>query len=116
MGRRWLGSARRSRARVGRPCRCRTVPGHHSVGPDLSGQAVPPWSTLPVCSRLEAPVHDVSTSPPDGTPAPAASRARFEAEVAVAGIAVADEDREPLFAMWVELQPIRDRLRAVDLA
>jgi len=61
-------------------------------------------------------VHDVSTSPPGGTPDPATSRARFEAEVAVAGIAVADEDREPLFAMWVELQPIRDRLRAVDLA
>jgi hypothetical protein len=53
---------------------------------------------------------------PSTSPAPAELLARFEAEAAVAGIAVTDEDREPLFAMWTELQPIRDRLRNADLA
>ena len=38
--------------------------------------------------------------------------ARFEAEIRVAGIAVADADREPLFQMWAAHQPIRERLRA----
>jgi hypothetical protein len=53
---------------------------------------------------------------PSGNPDPAALLARFEAEAAVAGIAVTDEDRGPLFAMWTELQPIRERLRNADLA
>jgi hypothetical protein len=53
---------------------------------------------------------------PTGNPDPAALLARFEAEAAIAGIAVTDEDRGPLFAMWTELQPIRERLRAAGLA
>jgi hypothetical protein len=53
---------------------------------------------------------------PASTPDPAALQARFEAEAAIAGITVSDEDRGPLFAMWTELQPIRDRLRSADLA
>ena len=53
---------------------------------------------------------------PSGATDPAASLARFEAEAAFAGIAVTDEDRGPLFAMWTELQPIRERLRNADLA
>jgi hypothetical protein len=57
-----------------------------------------------------------ATNQPSGGPDQAALLARFEAEVAVAGIAVTDEDRGPLLAMWTELQPIRDRLRNADLA
>ena len=56
-----------------------------------------------------------SGQPGDG-PDPAALRARFEAEAMVAGIAVTDDDREPLFVMWADHQPIRERLRAADLA
>src|SRR4051794_3174006 len=53
--------------------------------------------------------------PGDG-PDQAMLRARFEAETMVAGIAVTDDDREPLFAMWADHQPVRDRLRGADLA
>jgi hypothetical protein len=56
-----------------------------------------------------------TTNQPSSTPDPAALQARFEAEAAIAGIAVSEEDRGPLFAMWTELQPIRDRLRSADL-
>ena len=52
---------------------------------------------------------------PANSPDPAALQACFEAEADIAGIAVSDEDRGPLFAMWTELQPIRDRLRSADL-
>ena len=58
---------------------------------------------------------DAATQPPV-SPDPAARLSRFEAEAAIAGIAVTAEDREPLFAMWTELQPIRDRLRNADIA
>lgn len=57
-----------------------------------------------------------ATNQPSVSSDPAALLARFEAEAAVAGIAVTDADRGPLFAMWTELQPIRDRLRNADLA
>jgi hypothetical protein len=57
-----------------------------------------------------------ATNQPSGSPDQAALLARFEAEAAIAGIAVTDEDRGPLFAMWTELQPIRERLRNADLA
>jgi hypothetical protein len=53
---------------------------------------------------------------PASTPDLAARQARFEAEIAIAGITVSDEDRGPLFAMWTELQPIRDRLRNTTIA
>jgi hypothetical protein len=43
-------------------------------------------------------------------------QARFDAEVQVAGITVSDEDRGPLYAMWTELVPIRQRLQAADIA
>jgi hypothetical protein len=61
-------------------------------------------------------MHDVTTSPAGGSHDPAALQARFQAEIEVAGIMVADEDREPLFTMWAALQPIRERLRAADIA
>lgn len=57
-----------------------------------------------------------TTNQPSGNSDQAALLARFEAEAAFAGIAVTDEDRGPLFAMWTELQPIRERLRNADLA
>jgi hypothetical protein len=41
---------------------------------------------------------------------------RFDAEVQVAGITVSAEDRGPLYAMWTELVPIRQRLQAADIA
>jgi hypothetical protein len=58
---------------------------------------------------------DIPERPAD-SPDPAALQARFEAEVQVAGIAVSDDDRGPLYAMWVELVPIRERLHDADLA
>ena len=47
---------------------------------------------------------------------PAALRARFEAEVIVAGISIAADDRERLFEMWANDRPLRERLGAADLA
>ena len=58
---------------------------------------------------------DSSVQPAAG-PTSAELRARFDAEIQVAGIVVSDEDRGPLYAMWVELVPIRARLRDADLA
>ncbi len=59
---------------------------------------------------------DASVNPSSMSTDPAELQARFEAEVQVAGIAVAADDRGPLYAMWVELVPIRERLRTADLA
>jgi len=44
--------------------------------------------------------------------------AQFEAEIRVAGITVSNTDREPLFHLWAEHRPIRERLQAagVELA
>jgi hypothetical protein len=57
-----------------------------------------------------------TTTSAAGSPSPADLHARFEAEIQVAGIAVSDEDRGPLYAMWLELVPIRQRLQAADVA
>jgi hypothetical protein len=57
-----------------------------------------------------------TTTSAAGRPGPADLHARFEAEIRVAGIALSDEDRGPLFAMWLQLVPIRQRLRAADVA
>jgi hypothetical protein len=43
-------------------------------------------------------------------------RARFDAEVAAAGLTVAGRDRELLFAMWQEHLPQREALRAAVVA
>jgi hypothetical protein len=40
------------------------------------------------------------------------SRARFDAELAAAGLTVTGRDRELLFAMWHEHLPQREALRA----
>jgi hypothetical protein len=53
---------------------------------------------------------------PSSTPDPAELQARFEAEIAVAGITVSGDDRAPLYGMWTALQPIRARLRNASLA
>ncbi|MGH7388709.1 MAG: hypothetical protein ACREM3_04540 [Candidatus Rokuibacteriota bacterium] len=39
-------------------------------------------------------------------------RARFESELAVAGLAPTGRDRELLYAMWLEHLPQREALRA----
>jgi hypothetical protein len=44
--------------------------------------------------------------------APADLRARFDAEVAAAGLTVTGRDRDLLFAMWQEHLPQREALRA----
>ena len=59
---------------------------------------------------------DTRVPPSGGSPDPASVQARFDAEVQVAGIAVSDEDRGPLYAMWTELVPIRQRLQTADIA
>lgn len=43
-------------------------------------------------------------------------RAQFEAEVVAADLTIPTEDREQLFAMWVEHLPFRDSLRAASIA
>lgn len=43
-------------------------------------------------------------------------RARFDAEVAAAGLAVTGRDRDLLFAMWQEHLPQREALRAAAVA
>jgi hypothetical protein len=57
-----------------------------------------------------------TTNSAAGGPSPADRHARFDAEIQVAGIAVSDEDRGPLYAMWLELVPIRQRLQAAEIA
>lgn len=41
-----------------------------------------------------------------------ALRARFDAEVEAAGLALEGRDRELLYAMWAEHRPQREALRA----
>jgi hypothetical protein len=43
-------------------------------------------------------------------------RARFDAELAAAGLTVTGRDRELLFAMWLEHFPQREALRAAAVA
>jgi hypothetical protein len=43
-------------------------------------------------------------------------RARFDAELAAAGLTVTGRDRELLFAMWQEHLPQREALRAAAVA
>ena len=43
-------------------------------------------------------------------------RARFDAELRVAGLEVGGDDRERLFAMWEDFFPQREALRAAALA
>lgn len=59
---------------------------------------------------------DTRVTPSSGNQDPASLQARFDAEVQVAGIVVSDEDRGPLYAMWTELVPIRQRLQVADIA
>ena len=47
---------------------------------------------------------------------PAALRARFDAELLSADLAVPAADREHLFAMWADHLPLRDSLRAASVA
>jgi hypothetical protein len=42
-------------------------------------------------------------------------RARFDAELRVAGLEVAGDDRERLFAMWEDFYPQREAFRAAAL-
>ncbi len=49
-------------------------------------------------------------------PDDATLRARFDAEVAAAGLTVTGRDRELLLAMWLEHLPQRESLRAAALA
>jgi hypothetical protein len=42
-------------------------------------------------------------------------RARFKIEVTAAGLGLAADDYERLFAMWLEHRPEREALRAVQL-
>jgi hypothetical protein len=46
----------------------------------------------------------------------AALRAQFDAEVLSADVSVPTDDREHLFAMWLEHLPLRDSLRAASVA
>jgi hypothetical protein len=43
-------------------------------------------------------------------------RARFDAELAAAGLTVTGRDRELLFTMWQEHLPQREALRAAEVA
>ena len=43
-------------------------------------------------------------------------RARFDAELAAAGLAITGRDYDLLFAMWKEHQPQREAVRAAALA
>lgn len=52
----------------------------------------------------------------EATPGTTALRALFDAEVLAAGIPVPDADREHLFVMWLDHLPLRESLRAADLA
>jgi hypothetical protein len=47
---------------------------------------------------------------------PADLRARFDAEVLAADVAVPPADLDSLFAMWIEHLPLRDSLRAASVA
>jgi hypothetical protein len=47
---------------------------------------------------------------------PADLRAQFDAEVLSADVSVPTDDREHLFAMWLEHLPLRDSLRAASMA
>ncbi|MGE3268527.1 MAG: hypothetical protein AB7P40_07255 [Chloroflexota bacterium] len=58
--------------------------------------------------------HSRASQHPD-TPDHASLRAQFEAEVRVAGIFVSDADREPLFRLWADQAPVRERLRAAQI-
>jgi hypothetical protein len=53
---------------------------------------------------------------PIGDQGATALRARFDAEILAADLSVPVHDRDQLFVMWAEHQPIRARLRAADIA
>jgi hypothetical protein len=61
-------------------------------------------------------VSQPGVSSPSGGRDPAAIRAQFDAEVRAADLALADDDRERLFAMWADHLPTRDQLQAADVA
>lgn len=52
-------------------------------------------------------------SQPAGAADAAALRAQFDAEVRTAGLALADDDRERLYATWADHLPVRSQLRSV---
>ena len=56
------------------------------------------------------------TRPMSGGQDLAALRAQFDAEVLSADVSVPPDDREHLFAMWLEHLPLRDSLRAASVA
>jgi hypothetical protein len=53
---------------------------------------------------------------PTRTPNQIELRARFDAELQAAGLAVTGDDRERLYEMWVDYLPRRDELREVAVA